>query len=117
MIALTLRNYMFRFGWEIAAFWAISIGNTFLLDRNGPPGVLRALTVLEFVALAWITVRLVLAEDGFKTSGGWQTRPFSHKIRLGLPLALAGQTPRAPDNPDVLASQGRLLRLLVENSR
>lgn len=89
MIALTLRHYLFRFGWEIAAFWAISIINTFLLDRNGPPDALRAMTVLEFVALAWITVRLVLAEDGFKTSGGWQTRPFSHKIRLGLPLALA----------------------------
>jgi uncharacterized membrane protein len=89
MIALTLRHYLSRFGWKIAAFWAISICNTVLLARGGPPGALRAMAVLEIVALAWITVRLVLAEDGFKTSGGWQTRPFSHKIRLGLPLALA----------------------------
>lgn len=89
MIALTLRHYLSRFAWEIAAFWAVSLGNTFLLARNGPPGALRAMAVLEIVALAWITVRLVLAEDGFKTSGGWQTRPFSHKIRLGLPLGLA----------------------------
>ncbi|MES2475587.1 MAG: hypothetical protein V4640_07385 [Verrucomicrobiota bacterium] len=89
MIALTLRNYLSRFGWEIAAFWVLSIGATFLLDRDGPPAALRAIAVLEIVALAWVTIRLVLAEDGFKTSGGWQTRPFSQKIRLGLPLALA----------------------------
>ncbi len=89
MIALTLRHYLSRFGWEIALFWLISVTNTILLSRDGPPGVLRAMAVLEIVALAWITVRLVLAEDGFKTSGGWQTRPVSAKIRLGLPLALA----------------------------
>lgn len=89
MIAFTLRHYLSRFGWEIAAFWLISLTNTILLGRNGPPGVLRAMAVLEVVAIAWITIRLVLAEDGFKTSGGWQSRPISQKIRLGLPLALA----------------------------
>lgn len=89
MIALTLRHYLSRFGWEIAAFWLISLTNTFLIASDASPSAARALAVLEIVALAWITIRLVLAEDGFKTSGGWQTRPFSHRIRLVLPLALA----------------------------
>ncbi len=33
--------------------------------------------------------------------------------RLATPITLAGATPRAVDDPDVLATQGRLLRLLL----
>ncbi len=33
--------------------------------------------------------------------------------RLAAPITLAGATPRAVDDPDVLATQGRLLRLLL----
>lgn len=89
MIAITLRHYLSRFGWEIATFWLISITNTILLANDTLPVVSPAMAVLEIVALAWITVRLVLAEDGFQTSGGWRVRPFPTKIRLALPLALA----------------------------
>lgn len=96
MIALTLRHYWSRFGWEIAVFWLISASNSILLARNEPSGVMSAMVVLEIVAIAWITIRLVLAEDGFQTSGGWRTRPFSSWIRHGLPLALAAAVVMAP---------------------
>lgn len=89
MITLTLRHYRSRFGWEIAAFWLVSLGNSALLVGNVRSSVLSATAVLEIVALAWITVRLVLAEDGFRTSGGWKARPFSPIVRHLLPLALA----------------------------
>jgi hypothetical protein len=89
MIALTLRHYCSRFGWEIAAFWLISLTNSGLLLGNPPSGLLSATAVLEMVALAWITMRLVLAEDGFRTSGGWQVRPFPLPVRHLLPLGLA----------------------------
>jgi hypothetical protein len=89
MITLTLRHYRSRFGWEIAAFWLVSLGNSALLVGNGRSSLLSATAVLEIVALAWITVRLVLAEDGFRTSGGWKARPFSPVVRHLLPLGLA----------------------------
>lgn len=40
-----------------------------------------------------------------------------HPARLGQPIAVAGAPPRAPDDPDVLASQGHLLRRLLEEAR
>lgn len=36
---------------------------------------------------------------------------------LGAPIMVAGKTPRAPDDPNVLKSQGQLLRSLVESAR
>lgn len=35
---------------------------------------------------------------------------------LGAPIVVAGKPPRAPDDPDLLQSQGHLLRLMVEAS-
>lgn len=89
MITLILRHYRSRFGWEITAFWLVSVGNSALLVGNVRSSLLAATAVLEIVALAWITVRLVLAEDGFRTSGGWRTRPFPPSVRHLLPLGLA----------------------------
>lgn len=89
MITLTLRHYWSRFGWEIAAFWLVFFGNSALLAGNKGSSLLAATSVLEIVALAWITVRLVLAEDGFRTSAGWRARPFPPIVRHLLPLVLA----------------------------
>ena len=89
MISIALRHYRSRFGWEIAAFWLISGVNSVLLARHAVVGLISAMAVLEIIALVWITVRLVLAEDGFKTSGGWRTRPFPKGLRTGLPLVAA----------------------------
>ena len=89
MIALTLRHYRSRFGLEIAAFWLISFSNTGLLLGKVSSSALSATAVLEIVALAWITIRLVLAEDGFRTSGGWRARPFPPTVRHFLPLGFA----------------------------
>lgn len=89
MITYSLRHYRSRFGWEIAAFWLVSLGNSALLVGNAGASLLPATAALEIVALAWITVRLVLAEDGFRTSGGWRARPFPPVVRHLLPLGLA----------------------------
>lgn len=40
-----------------------------------------------------------------------------HPARLGAPITVAGRPPRAPDDPDLLTSQGHLLRRLVEDAR
>jgi putative hydroxymethylpyrimidine transport system ATP-binding protein len=40
-----------------------------------------------------------------------------HPARLGTPITVAGSPPRAPDDPNLLKSQGDLLRLFVENAR
>ncbi len=40
-----------------------------------------------------------------------------HPARLGERITVAGRPPRAPDDPDVLTSQGHLLRRLVEDAR
>jgi putative hydroxymethylpyrimidine transport system ATP-binding protein len=40
-----------------------------------------------------------------------------HPARLGTPITVAGMPPRAPDDPNLLKSQGELLRLFVENAR
>jgi len=37
--------------------------------------------------------------------------------KLGTPITVAGVPPRAPDDPNLLKSQGELLRLFVENAR
>ena len=89
MISIAFRHYRSRFGWEVAGFWLISGVNSVLLARHAGVGIISAFAVLEIIALTWITVRLVLAEDGFKTSGGWGTRPFPKGLRTGLPLSMA----------------------------
>jgi putative hydroxymethylpyrimidine transport system ATP-binding protein len=40
-----------------------------------------------------------------------------HPAKLGTPITVAGSPPRAPDDPNLLKSQGDLLRLFVENAR
>ena len=37
-----------------------------------------------------------------------------HPARLGAPIAVPGNPPRAPDDPDLLQTQGHLLRVLTE---
>lgn len=96
MIPIALRHYWSRFGWEITAFWFVSGANSLLLARGSASGMTSAMAVLEIVALAWITVRLVLAEDGFKTNGGWQTRPFSTSLRTVFPVVIAAVVVIAP---------------------
>jgi putative hydroxymethylpyrimidine transport system ATP-binding protein len=39
-----------------------------------------------------------------------------HPARLGQPITVQGSTPRAPDDAELLHTQGRLLRLLAEQS-
>jgi len=40
-----------------------------------------------------------------------------HPANIGKPITVAGQPPRAPDDPNLLKSQGELLKLFVENAR
>lgn len=77
-----------RFRWELLAF-----GLLVLAGCAGPftglgPQVMIALAGLETLLLFWITLRILLAEDGFKTSGGWRCRPVSLASLLGAQIAL-----------------------------
>ncbi|MFA5120017.1 ABC transporter ATP-binding protein [Zavarzinia sp.] len=40
-----------------------------------------------------------------------------HPATIGAPITVAGVPPRAPDDPNVLKSQGHLLRLFVEHAQ
>lgn len=77
-----------RLRWELLAF-----GLLVLAGCAGPftglgPQVMIALAGLETLLLFWITLRILLAEDGFKTSGGWRCRPLAPAILLGSQIAL-----------------------------
>ena len=71
----TLRLYARRFWREMAAFWIIS-GIASYMSLRGPGNYPHAgLTVLEALALLCAVVRLMQAENVFRTLGGWQARP------------------------------------------
>ena len=89
MIPRILRHYLSRFKWEIAAFWMISISNSIAVASDGPVRLVSFLSMMEVIGLVWITIRLVLAEDGFQMSGGWRTRPILRIAQHIVPLALA----------------------------
>lgn len=89
MITRILRQYLSRFRWEIAAFWLLSAGNSAVLGWQGSLNLISTLSMLEIVGLAWITVRIVLADDGFKMNGGWRTRPSSVAAQHLVPLGIA----------------------------
>lgn len=89
MILPTLRHYVSRFKWEIAAFWLISISNSITVANDGPARLVSFLSMMEIIGLVWITIRLVLAEDGFQMSGGWRTRPISRIGQHLVPIGLA----------------------------
>lgn len=89
MIPRILRHYLSRFKWEIAAFWLVSLSNSIAVAADGSARLVSFLSMIEIIGLVWITIRLVLAEDGFQMSGGWRTRPISRTAQPIVPLALA----------------------------
>jgi hypothetical protein len=89
MISRILRHYLSRFQWEIAAFWLISVSNSFAVASDGSARLVSFLSMMEVVGIVWITICLVLAEDGFQMSGGWRTRPVSRNIQHVFPIMLA----------------------------
>jgi hypothetical protein len=89
MIHRVLFPYLLRFGPEIAVFWLICAANSLAWSSGTALRWISLFSVLEILSLAWITVRLVLAEDGFRVSGGWRCRPVSPLAGHLAPLALA----------------------------
>jgi len=94
-----LFQYLRKFGLEAGLFWLLVAASGWAMAHGAMPKTCRGLAQLEIIALAWLTVRLVLAEDGFKAHAGWQTRPVwpSHLrmaqfaavgVLLGGPLGL-----------------------------
>lgn len=92
MILSILRHYLVRLRWELAAFWAISISSSIAMTAGAAPTTCLGLARLEIVAAIWITIRVLLAEDVFRVSGGWRTRPIPAWVppaAQGLLLGLA----------------------------
>ncbi|MFC7339350.1 hypothetical protein ACFQY0_19315 [Haloferula chungangensis] len=96
-----LHTLWIRYRWEITGFLAIV-----LVFSTAPSTPLEArwigtFAMLETLGLFWLTLRILLADDGFKTHAGWQARPV-HALHLlaaqlillalitCLPLALHG---------------------------
>lgn len=96
MIARMLRLYLFRFRWEIAAYWLLSITNSLLLALNDTSRWLSALSSLEVIALVWVTVRMILAEDAFKMNGGWRARPFASFAQHVIPVVFTAAVAFVP---------------------
>jgi hypothetical protein len=68
-------NYLNRFGKEICLFLLITTASSVAVLLGASPAVKLGLARIEIVGLAWMIVRILLAEDGFRVSGGWATRP------------------------------------------
>jgi hypothetical protein len=77
-----------RLRWELLAFGLLVLAAAAAPFTGLGSQVMIALAGLETLLLFWITLRILLAEDGFKTSGGWQCRPVSFVSLLGSQLAL-----------------------------
>jgi hypothetical protein len=77
-----------RLRWELLAFGLLVLAACAARFAGLGPQVMIALTGLETLLLFWITLRILLAEDGFKTSGGWQCRPVAPASLLGSQVAL-----------------------------
>lgn len=88
MITNTIRLYLLRFYKEILCYWLISFLGSWCMGKNNVEKYAIILSSLELIALVWITVRIVLAEEGFRMSGGWKVRPhrfkFQHFFSIGL---------------------------------
>lgn len=83
-------QYLRKFGLEVGFFWLLVAASGWAIRQGGMPKTCLGLAQLEFIALAWLTIRLVLAEEGFKVHGGWQTRPVgSWQLRVAQVALLA----------------------------
>lgn len=74
--------------WELLAFGLLVLAACAAPFAGLGPQVMISLAGLETLLLFWITLRILLAEDGFKTSGGWQCRPVPAASLLGSQVAL-----------------------------
>lgn len=72
-----------RYRWEVLGFVAIVILSGIAPSTPLAPGWIGTFAILETLGLFWLTLRVLLADDGFKTHGGWQARP----VRPGQLLA------------------------------
>ena len=77
-----------RFRTEILAFGLLVLAACAAPFTGLGPRVMVALAGLETLLLFWITLRILLGEDGFKTSGGWRTRPIPFASLLVSQFAL-----------------------------
>lgn len=75
MMISMLRHYVSRFGREVLVYWGVAAGSGYVVATGAAPSVCLALGRVEVVATVWITVRILLAEEGLGTSGGWRVRP------------------------------------------
>lgn len=88
MILRLLRHHVNRFRVEIGLFWLVSLATSIALATGAEPVVRLCLARLELVGLAWVSIRLLLAEEGFKVSGGWKSRPISGAAVFATPVLL-----------------------------
>lgn len=71
----TVRVYLRRFWREMVIFWAVS-GTASVMALRGAGNYPDAgLSMLEGLVLLIVVVRLMQAENVFRTLGGWQVRP------------------------------------------
>lgn len=76
MMIRMLQHYGSRFGREVLMYWGIAAGAGYAVAAGVmPPSVCLALHRIEVVAVVWITVRILLAEEGLGITGGWRARP------------------------------------------
>jgi hypothetical protein len=75
MMIRMLRHYGSRFGREVLVYWGVAAGSGYGVATGATPAICLALARVEVVAAVWITVRILLAEEGLGTSGGWRVRP------------------------------------------
>ncbi len=89
MSALThsLTTLWSRFRWEILVYLVLVALSC--ISNLTHPGWANALAPLQTLGLFWITFRILLSEAGFRTNGGWRTRPFnSQSIHLAQVLLI-----------------------------
>jgi hypothetical protein len=84
----TFTNLRRRFRWENLAFAGIVVTCCVAPFTGIAPRKLVALAGLESLLVFWLTLRVLLADDGFKTSGGWQARPLTRGHLFGAQLLL-----------------------------
>lgn len=70
-----MRHYLSRFGLEIIGCWLASAAAAAATALGAGDAMCLSLARLETVAALWITVRILMAEFWFSTTGGWQARP------------------------------------------
>ncbi|MEP4077445.1 hypothetical protein [Haloferula sp.] len=79
-----------RYRWEILAFALVVILSGITPALSARQEFSPTLAVLESLGLFWLTLRLLLSEDGFKTQGGWQARPIMPSHVLTAQLLMLG---------------------------